>query len=140
MMEQKEYIATVENGVLYLPEGVDYFTENNYVVTRGANKTLFLFTEEDWAKYEARFRPIDKSNISRYRFSMFFIAGATEIEKDKDRGITIDDYLWEFVEIPHKGITKVKLVSRVALQCANGAKRGSFLLGPEDESFAIVKI
>jgi len=69
------------------------------VVTKGLDSCLFLYPQKEWKKMADQIakRPIDvKDNRV---FSRTILAGATEVEFDKQGRIILPDYLREFAGI-----------------------------------------
>ncbi len=74
----------------------DIFKENyseKLFLTKGLEKCLFLFTEEEWKNQEKEFNAQSfTSQDSRY-FNRMFFAGAADIALDRQGRILIPDYL-----------------------------------------------
>ncbi|MEA3329008.1 MAG: division/cell wall cluster transcriptional repressor MraZ [Candidatus Omnitrophota bacterium] len=84
------------------------FKENyaeKFFVTRGLDKCLFLFVEEEWRIQEREFRSMSFTRSEARKFNRLFFAGACEVTCDKQGRILIPQYLKEFA-----GITKEVMV------------------------------
>jgi len=68
-------------------------------ITRGLDKCLFMFPENQWKLQENKFRamPFTKSEVRK--FTRQFFGGASELEPDKQWRILIPDYLKEYAGI-----------------------------------------
>ncbi|MEA3560672.1 MAG: division/cell wall cluster transcriptional repressor MraZ [Candidatus Omnitrophota bacterium] len=88
------------------------FKENyieKFFVTRGLDKCLFLFTEEEWRIQERTFKSISFTKAEARKFNRLFFAGACEAICDKQGRILIPQYLKEFA-----GISKEVMVIGVS--------------------------
>ena len=68
-------------------------------VTRGLDKCLFLFTEDEWKSQEAKFRSISFTKSEARKFNRLYFSGATQLECDKQGRILIPVYLKRHAEI-----------------------------------------
>ncbi len=76
----------------------EHYTER-LVVTRGLDKCLFLFPEDEWRAQEARFRALSFTKQEARRFNRFYFSGAVELTCDRQGRILIPPYLKEFAGI-----------------------------------------
>jgi len=67
-----------------------------FVVTRGLDKCLFLFPEDEWRAQETRFRTLSFTKQEARRFNRFYFSGAAELTADRQGRILIPVYLKEF--------------------------------------------
>lgn len=80
----------------------DIFKENysdNLFLTRGLDKCLFLFTEEDWKQQEKKFKNLSFTSSDSRRFNRILFSGAVDVALDKQGRILIPSYLKEYAEI-----------------------------------------
>ena len=72
------------------------------VVTRGIDACLFLYPKKEWDKLAAKLAamPINKSKTRA--FSRLMLAGAMEVELDKQGRINLPDYLKQYASINKK--------------------------------------
>lgn len=141
MKKEERYTATVVDGRLYVPDELLYFTRKEYVVTRGVNGSLYLFTSEDWVNYYKQLKQmIKEGDEMRRKYRNFLASGATDVEMNENRNIKMPKILLEFAQIPNKGMVKVELVPRIEFQDVFGIKKGSLLAGTADGSFAIMVV
>jgi len=68
-------------------------------ITRGLDKCLFLFTENEWKTQESKFKSISFTKSESRKFNRLYFSGATEIECDKQGRVLIPKYLKDFAGI-----------------------------------------
>ena len=76
----------------------EHFLER-LVLTRGLDKCLFLFPEDEWRAQEARFRGLSFTKQEARRFNRFYFSGAVELTCDRQGRVLIPDYLKSFAGI-----------------------------------------
>lgn len=69
------------------------------VVTRGVDSCLTIYTKEEWEKLASKIAALPMSDPKARRFSRFFLAGAAEVEFDKQGRILVPAYLREYAGI-----------------------------------------
>ena len=91
-----------EKGRLAVPVKFRNQLEKGAVVTRGLDNCLFLYPQKEWEKLADKLAklPISKSNTRG--FVRFMLAGAMDIEIDKQGRIVLPDYLRKFAGIKKK--------------------------------------
>lgn len=80
----------------------EIFKENyveKFVITRGLDQCLFVFTEETWKVQEKKFREMPFTKSDSRKFNRLFFSGAAEVICDKQGRILIPDYLKTYAEI-----------------------------------------
>jgi MraZ protein len=70
-----------------------------FVVTRGLDKCLFLFPEDEWRTQESRFRSLSFTKTEIRRFNRFFFSGAAELACDRQGRVLLPMYLKEYAGI-----------------------------------------
>ena len=95
--------ALDRKGRLIIPSRIrdalkEAYAEKLYITT-GLDKCLFMFTEEDWKKQEAKFRAKSFTKSDHRKFQRVFFSGAQEAIPDKQGRILLASYLKEFAEI-----------------------------------------
>jgi len=68
-------------------------------VTRGLDKCLFLFTEDEWKAQESKFKSIPFTKSESRKFNRLYFSGATLVECDGQGRILLPKYLKDFAEI-----------------------------------------
>lgn len=91
-----------EKGRLAIPIKFRNQLEKGAVVTRGLDSCLFLYPQIEWEKLANSLSklPISKSNTRN--FSRFMLAGAMDMEIDKQGRVILPDYLRKFANIKKK--------------------------------------
>jgi MraZ protein len=70
-----------------------------FFVTRGLDRCLFVFTEEEWKTQERRFRGMPFTNEQSRKFNRLYFSGAVEVIADKQGRILIPGYLKGYADI-----------------------------------------
>lgn len=121
-----EYQHTIDRkGRLILPAKFREAAKNNYIekffVTRGLDRCLFMFSEEEWKNYEAKLKAISFTKQQARTFNRLYFSGATEAVPDRQGRIIIPQYLKDFANIKKEvaivGVSnRIELWSRTAWQ------------------------
>ena len=80
----------------------EIFKENyveKFFVTRGLDRCLFVFAEEEWKAQEKKFRDFSFTRQESRKFNRLYFSGASEVVCDKQGRILIPSYLKEYAEI-----------------------------------------
>ena len=86
-----------------------------FYVTRGTEKCLFVYSREEWAKFEEKLSALPiTTNPQASAFARFFLSGAVECEVDKLGRINIPGYLREYAGIV-KDVKVIGVRSRVEI-------------------------
>jgi len=99
-----EYLHTIDRkGRLILPARFREVSKNNFierfVVTRGLDKCLFMFSEEEWRAQEGKFKSIPFTKQQARAFNRLYFSGAQEVIPDTQGRILLPAYLKDFAEI-----------------------------------------
>ena len=99
-----EHEHSIDNkGRLIIPSKFREVFKENYVerffVTRGLDTCLFVFTEDEWRKQEAKFKSLSFTSAEARQFNRLYFSGACEVTCDKQGRILVPDYLKEFAHI-----------------------------------------
>ena len=84
-----------------------------FVVTKGLDGCLFVYTKSEWEGIEEKFRGLP-SNAETRRFMLFFFAGAATCEVDKQGRILIPPNLREHADL-QKDIVSAGVLNRVEI-------------------------
>ncbi len=88
---------------LIIPAKFREIFQENYVekffITRGLDRCLFVFTEEEWKLQEKKFRDISFTRQDSRKFNRLYFSGACEVVCDKQGRILIPTYLKNYAEI-----------------------------------------
>ena len=104
-----EYSHSVDRkGRLILPSRLREVAQENgiekFFVTRGLDKCLFMFTEEEWKTQEQKFKNMPFTKQESRSFNRMFFSGAVESIPDKQGRFIIPQYLKEFANIRRETI------------------------------------
>lgn len=83
-------------------------------ITRGLDKCLFLFTENEWKSQESKFKSLSFTKAESRRFNRLYFAGAGQIECDKQGRILLPKYLKDYAGIK-KDIMIVGVSNRIEI-------------------------
>ena len=114
-----EYEHTIDKkGRLIIPSKFresfkEYDVEKLYI-TRGLDKCLFLFTENEWKSQESKFRSMPFTKSESRKFNRLYFAGAAQIECDKQGRILMPKYLKDFADIK-KDVVIIGVSSRIEI-------------------------
>ncbi len=88
---------------LIIPAKFREIFQENYVekffITRGLDRCLFVFTEEEWKLQEKKFRDIPFTRQESRKFNRLYFCGASEVVCDKQGRILVPAYLKTYAEI-----------------------------------------
>ena len=85
-----------------------------FVVTKGLDGCLFVYDNEEWKLFEEKLRALPITNKEARQFVRFFLAGAAEVEVDKQGRILIPNVLREFAGLA-KDVALVGVGSRIEI-------------------------
>ena len=98
-----EYSLTVdEKGRLSIPVKYRGLLSRGAVVTRGLDSSLFLYTGKEWQILAQKLAALPISKANTRAFSRLMLAGAMDVEMDKQGRIIVPDYLRDFADIKKK--------------------------------------
>ncbi len=110
-----EYNHTIDTkGRLIIPSKFREQLGGQFVVTKGLDGCLFVYSNEEWQRIEEKFREIPLTTKDARKFSRFFFAGAADCEVDKQGRILIPSNLREYAGID-KDVVSVGVLSRVEI-------------------------
>ena len=92
-----EYEHSVDvKGRLIMPAKLREEIGETFVVTKGLDGCLFVFSKKEWEVFETKLKALPISNKNARDFTRFFLAGAIECEIDKQGRFLIAGNLREF--------------------------------------------
>jgi len=110
-----EYNHTIDaKGRLIIPSKFREILGDVFVVTKGLDGCLFVYDNEEWKLFEEKLRALPITNKEARQFVRFFLAGAAEVEVDKQGRILLPNVLREFAQI-NKDVTLVGVGSRIEI-------------------------
>ena len=110
-----EYNHTMDaKGRLIVPAKFREAGGDKFIVTKGLDSCLFVFTEEKWESVVASIGHMSLTNKDARSFSRFLIGGAGECEVDKQGRILIPNNLRSYARL-EKDVVLVGVGSRVEI-------------------------
>ncbi|MFH1853832.1 MAG: division/cell wall cluster transcriptional repressor MraZ [Candidatus Omnitrophota bacterium] len=99
-----EYEHTLDRkGRLIIPSKFRDAIKEHYIerffITRGLDKCLFMFAEDEWKMQEQKFKAMSFTKSESRRFNRLYFSGACEMVPDKQSRILIPSYLKEYANI-----------------------------------------
>ncbi len=110
-----EYNHTIDaKGRLIIPSKFRESLGEGFVITKGLDGCLFAYDNQEWNAFEEKLRALPLSRKDNRQFARFFLAGAAEVEVDKQGRILIPSNLREFAGLL-KDVVLVGVASRVEI-------------------------
>ena len=110
-----EYNHTIDaKGRLIVPSKFREQLGNEFVVTKGLDGCLFVYSNEEWHRIEESLREKPLTSKDARKFMRFFFAGAASCEVDKQGRILLPANLREYAGI-EKDVISVGVYSRVEI-------------------------
>ena len=110
-----QYNHTIDpKGRLIIPSKFRDRLGEEFVVTKGMDGCLFVYANEDWSAFEQKLTSLPLINKEAIKFARFFLAGASQVEVDKQGRILIASNLREFAELD-KDVVLVGVGSRIEI-------------------------
>lgn len=114
-MFMSEYNHTVDaKGRLIVPSKFREQLGDEFVVTKGMDGCLFVYANEDWTAFEQKLTSLPLINKEARKFARFFLAGAAQVEVDKQGRILLPANLREFAGLD-KDVVLVGVGSRIEI-------------------------
>ena len=96
-MFMSEYNHTVDaKGRLIIPSKFREILGEEFVISKGMDGCLFVYANEDWKAFEQKLTSLPLINKEARQFARFFLAGAAQVEVDKQGRILLPANLREF--------------------------------------------
>lgn len=110
-----EYNHTIDTkGRLIVPAKFREELGDMFVITKGLDGCLCVYTNDEWAAFEEKLRSLPVTNKNARKMTRFFMAGASTCEVDKQGRILVPAVLREFAEL-EKEVVLVGVASRVEI-------------------------
>ncbi len=115
VMFMSEYNHTVDaKGRLIIPSKFREVLGEEFVISKGMDGCLFVYANDDWAAFEQKLTSLPMTNKEARKFARFFLAGAAQVELDKQGRILLPAALREFAELD-KDVVLVGVGSRIEI-------------------------
>ena len=95
-----EYHHTIdEKGRIIIPSKFREELGNHFIVTRGIENCLFVYSLENWAKITDKLSSLPFTKKDARVFSRFFLSGAIDVELDKQGRVNLLQPLIEYASL-----------------------------------------
>ena len=95
-----EYHHTIdEKGRIIIPAKFREELGNNFIITRGIENCLFVYSKENWAKITDKLSSLPFTKKDARTFNRFFMSGATDVELDKQGRVNISKPLIDYANL-----------------------------------------
>ena len=101
-------------GRLIIPSKFREELGETFVVTKGLDGCLFVFSDEEWKAFEIKLKSLPLTNKNARQFARFFVAGATPCELDKQGRILLPAPLREFAGL-EKDVVLTGMLNRIEI-------------------------
>ena len=100
-----EYKHTIDDkGRLAIPVKFRGDLARGAVVTRGLDASLFLFPKEEWDKLASKLAALPLGQSNSRAFSRLMLAGAMDVDVDKQGRLVLPEYLREYAGIKKSAV------------------------------------
>lgn len=114
-MFMSEYNHTVDaKGRLIMPAKFREALGEEFVVSKGMDGCLFVYANEDWKAFEQKLTALPVISKESRQFTRFFLAGAAQVELDKQGRILLPAALREFAGL-EKEVVLVGVGTRIEI-------------------------
>ena len=99
-----EYEHSIDRkGRLILPSRFREISKDNHIerffLTRGLDKCIFMFSEDEWRLQEQKFKNMPFTKQESRQFNRMFFSGAVDVMPDRQGRFIIPKYLKDFAAI-----------------------------------------
>ncbi len=94
--------AVDDKGRLAVPVKFREEIGRTVVVTRGLDNCLFVYTQTEWTQLAERLSKLPVAKANTRAFARLMLAGAMELEVDKQGRVILPDYLRKFAGLKKK--------------------------------------
>ena len=88
-----------EKGRIIIPSKFREELGNSFIITRGLEECLFIYSMENWNKITSKLNSLPFTKRDARSFTRFFLSGATAAEFDKQGRINITSPLVSYAEL-----------------------------------------
>lgn len=103
-----------DKGRLAIPIKFRNALKKGAVVTRGLDSCLFLYTRTEWQKLAEKLAALPISQANSRAFARLMLAGAMDVEVDKQGRVILPEYLRQFAALK-KSVVVAGLYSRLEI-------------------------
>jgi len=95
-----EYHHTIdEKGRIIIPAKFREELGNSFIITRGIENCLFVYSKENWAQITNKLNSLPFTKKDARTFNRFFMSGATDVELDKQGRVNISKPLIDYANL-----------------------------------------
>ncbi len=110
-----EYEHSIDTkGRLIMPSKLKEDIGEKFVVTKGLDGCLFVYSKKEWLTFEEKLRSFPLTNKDARALVRFFLAGAMECEIDKQGRFLIPGNLREFAEL-EKEVVVIGVLNKIEI-------------------------
>ena len=114
-MFMSEYNHTVDaKGRLIIPSKFREILGDEFAISKGMDGCLFVYANDDWKAFEEKLTSLPLINKEARQFARFFLAGAAQVEVDKQGRILLPASLRSFANLD-KDVVLVGVGSRIEI-------------------------
>ena len=110
--------ALDKKGRIIIPSKFREIAKSHYVerffITRGLDKCLFMFAEEEWKNQELKFKNLSFTKKESRSFNRLFFSGTAEIELDGQGRILVPKYLKDYAGVK-KDVVIIGVSNRIEI-------------------------
>lgn len=131
-----EYYHTLDaKGRFILPAKFRDELGENFIITKGLDNCLFVYTKKEWAILENKLKQLPLAKPEARAFVRFFFSGATEAECDKQGRVLLPNVLREFASLD-KDIVVIGVSTRIEIWDKNNWLKYNETVSPTVEAIA----
>ena len=101
-------------GRLIIPSKFREILGDEFVISKGMDGCLFVYANDDWKAFEEKLTSLPLINKEARQFARFFLAGAAQVEVDKQGRILLPASLRSFANLD-KDVVLVGVGSRIEI-------------------------
>ena len=101
-------------GRLIMPAKLRQDIGETFIITKGLDGCLFVFSQNEWNNFEEKLKSLPLSDKNARNFVRFFLSGATECEIDKQGRFLIAGKLREVAKLD-KDVTIIGTGTRIEI-------------------------
>ncbi len=110
-----EYAHSIDaKGRLIMPAKLKEDIGEKFVITKGLDGCLFVYSQKEWKNFEEKLRAFPLTNKDARALMRFFLAGAMECEIDKQGRFLITSNLREFAGL-EKEVIIVGVLNKIEI-------------------------
>ncbi len=103
-----------EKGRLAIPKKFRAKLTKGAVVTKGLDNCLFFYTAQEWKQLADKLAQLPFSQANARAFARLMLAGAMDVDLDKQGRVILPDYLRNFADL-NKGVVVAGLYNRLEI-------------------------